>query len=87
MSMADFSPHQQGIIKRYYKHKDTLALQKLQELVTEIYLAESDKKREQLWKRIEKAMVNLEVPAARIQHILKERKAELLAENLKDWLR
>jgi len=34
------SRHQQGIIKRYYEHLDTIALQRLGELVSDLYLAE-----------------------------------------------
>ena len=45
-----------------------------QEFVTELYLAESDKKRDQLWTRIEKAMANLGVPKKIAQHLLEKRK-------------
>lgn len=83
--MKDYTPHQSRIIKNYYKNRKGLALQKLQELVTDIYLAESDKKRDQLWNRIEKAMKNMKVPPKIAQHILDKRSPELLAEHLKDW--
>ena len=48
---GDFSPHQQRIIKRYYENRDTIELQRLAELVTDLYLAEG-KKRSAVWKRI-----------------------------------
>ena len=34
--MADFTPHQQEIIKRYYDNLDTIKLQRLAELVGEL---------------------------------------------------
>ncbi len=40
MPMEDFTPHQQKIIKRYYANQDTAQLQRLAELVSELYLAE-----------------------------------------------
>lgn len=40
--------HQQGIVKRYYEHRDTISLQKLGELVSELYLADA-KKAAKLW--------------------------------------
>jgi hypothetical protein len=36
----DLSRHQQGIVRRYYEHIDTIALQKLSEIVSDLYLAE-----------------------------------------------
>ena len=44
MAMENFSRHQQGIIKRYYEHKDEISLQRLAELVTDLYLAEGKKR-------------------------------------------
>lgn len=83
--MQERTPYQDRIVKNYYKNRQGLALQKLQEFVTELYLAESDKKRDQLWTRIEKAMANLGVPKKIAQHLLEKRKPELLAEHIQNW--
>jgi hypothetical protein len=61
-------------------------LQKLGELVSELYLADTDKKRDRFWLRIEKAMVNLKVPPMIMSHIMQKRSVEILAKNLQDWL-
>lgn len=76
--MADFTPHQQKIIKRYYDNIDTTKLQRLSELVGELYLS-TGKKLEQAWKHAVAAMQQLEVPQSRIDHLLKEKKPELVA--------
>src|SRR6185503_20548995 len=53
------SHYQQGIVKRYYENKDTLATQKLGEIVGELYLAMGDaKKSEKLWKSAKTALLN-----------------------------
>ncbi len=73
------SKYQEGVIKRYYEHKPEIMRQKLGELVTELYLAETDKKREQLWKRVGQALKNLRVPDARIDNLLAQADPALLA--------
>ena len=83
--MADHTPHQKKIINRYYEHRDGIMLQKLAELVTELYLAETDRKRDRLWERVEAAMKNLKVPDGTARRILEKRDAALLAGHLKDW--
>ena len=52
------SPHQKGIVKRYYEHKGSIASQKLGEVVSELYLCESEKKANRLWKSARTALLN-----------------------------
>lgn len=85
--MPDFTPHQKKIIERYYDHRDDIMLAKLSELAGELYLAETDKKRDQLWKRVETAMKNLKIKEPLATKILTERKPDLLARHVKEWLR
>ena len=87
MSKREHSSYQQDVIKRYYDNLPQQTLGKLAELVTELYLAKTDKKRDQLWERVEKAMAVIKVPEKIAEHILKQRKPEILAANLEDWLR
>ena len=60
-------------------------LGKLGELVTELYLADSQAKKDRLWQRVHKAMVKLKVPPAIINHIMEKQDVEILAKNLQDW--
>jgi hypothetical protein len=84
--MADLTPYQQKIVKRYYDNLDTLQLQRLSDLVAELYLAE-DKKRARLWKNAAAAMQKLGVPQNRIDHLVKQANPALLAELVKDLQR
>jgi len=84
--MPDYTRHQKKIIERYYDRRDEIMLAKLQEIVTDLYLAESDAKRDLLWRRVEKAMKGLKVTDRIAQHILTEAKPEILAKNVRQWL-
>jgi hypothetical protein len=81
--VPDYTPHQQKIIKRYYDSIDTIKLQRLAELVSDLYLAEG-KKRQSVWKQIIKAMQQLGVPQSRIDHLHKLDKPEQVAELVKE---
>jgi hypothetical protein len=86
MAQREYSQHQQKIISRYYAHLDAIALQKLQELVSELYVADNEAKRNRLWERVHKAMVKYKVPPPLVEHIMARRDVEILAQNLQDWL-
>ena len=79
----DYSANQQKIIKRYYDNIGTISLDRLAELVGELYLAEG-KKKEKAWENTAKAMEHLKVPKDRIEHLLKQKKPELVAELVKE---
>jgi hypothetical protein len=81
--MPDFTPYQQKIIKRYYNNLDTIQLGRLAELVGELYLA-SGKKLERAWQGAAAAMQKLGVPQARIDHLLKQRRPDLVAQLVKE---
>ena len=84
--MGDFTPHQKKIINRYYDNRDQIMLTRLQEIVTELYLADTEQKQNRLWKRAETAMKALKVPGSQIDHLLAQKKPEVLAQNLRLWL-
>jgi len=83
--MGEYSKHQQKVIKNYYDNKEAISLQRLGELVTELYLAEG-KKREQYWTQIIQALTNLKVPAARIEKLHQSDNPALVAKVLEELL-
>ena len=87
MAKQEYSTYQKNIIDNYYKNLDTIQLTKLQETVTELYLAETDEKRKQLWARVEKALTKLKIKPAVKARILETQDVQILAENLQQWLR
>lgn len=81
--MADHTPYQKKIIRRYYNNFDAIKYQRLAELVTELYLAEG-KKSERLWKQVGDTLRQLELPESRVEHLLSKRDPALLAGVLKE---
>lgn len=76
--MAKRSAYQERIIKNYYQHMEAISLQKVSEMVTDLYLAEG-KKRAQLWQRIVAALEKLQVAPSRIEHLVKQDNPALVA--------
>ena len=76
--MADYTPYQQKIIQRYYDNLDSISLQKLSDLVADLYLSEG-KKRQKLWDRAKLAMEKAKVPTSRIEAVLQSDSPEQLA--------
>jgi hypothetical protein len=85
MTKKEYSQYQKSVISGYYNNLDTIMLQKLGELVTELYLADTQARQDRLWERAHKAMVKLKIPPAIIDHIMKKQDVEILAKNIQDW--
>lgn len=81
--LDDYTRHQQGIIKRYYRNLDKIQLQRLSELVTDLYLA-AGKKKDKLWESAGATMRKLEVPEQRVTHLLSKKDPALLAGLVKE---
>jgi len=86
MAGKEYSSYQRDVISRYYDRLDAITLGRLQELVSELYLADSERKRARLWERAQKAMVKLKVKPAIIEHIMSKKDVTILAKNIEDWL-
>ena len=87
MAKKEYSNYQKDVISRYYQNIDNIVLQNLQEIVTELYLADTKKKQDRLWARAQKAMEKMKIKPALIQNIIKKRDITILAKNLNDWLK
>lgn len=81
--MPKRSTRQDRAIRNYYRNQHSIMLQRLGELVSELYLAEG-KARARLWERAARAMKNLGVPASRIQHVVESDNPSLLAGVVKE---
>ena len=81
--MAGRTPYQERIIRNYYQNQDAIMLQRLSDLVGDLYLAEG-KSRSRLWERAQGAMRQMKVPADRIEHIVGSDNPSLLAALVKE---
>jgi len=75
----NYSAHQKKIIQRYYEHQDTIVINRLNEMVSDLYLAETDKKRNQLWKRVADALKKTDANPQRVKVLMEKKSVEDLA--------
>ncbi len=85
MAKQEYTDYQKNAISNYYKNVDTIMLGKLSELVSELYLAETEAKAKKLWQRVEKAMIQMNIPEAIINHIMQKKDVSILAKNIQEW--
>lgn len=77
--MKSRTPYQQKLIRNYYQNRDAIMLQTLSEIVSELYIAPTERRRAQLWSRAEKALRNLDYNKAEIAQVLESRDEKALA--------
>ncbi|MFG0283150.1 MAG: hypothetical protein ACF8R7_01910 [Phycisphaerales bacterium JB039] len=77
----EYSRFQQGVIKRYYRNLDTITLQRLSEIVSELYIetAAGGKKVDRLWQRAADTLSKTDANDARVAQIIQQRNLEQLA--------
>lgn len=80
--MTERTRHQEKIIRNYYQNRDSISLQRIQELLSDLYLTEG-KKREQVWKNLASHLEKAGVPATEVEHLRKADKPELVANVVK----
>jgi hypothetical protein len=83
--MSERTPYQQRVIRDYYKNRNAISLQRLGELVTDLYLAEG-KRRDKVWQQITSALTNLGLKKERIEHLRKLDKPEVLAKIVEELM-
>lgn len=83
--MGDFSKHQQKIIKNYYNNRDSIAMQRAQEIVTELYLT-SGVKRARQWQLLKGHLVKLGLKPDQIEALVAQDNPATVATLLQDLL-
>jgi hypothetical protein len=76
--MTHHTRYQQNIIRKYYENRDGIAMQRVQELITELYLSQG-KQREKHWKALATHLAKLGVRPPQIEHLRQQDKPELVA--------
>jgi acetylornithine deacetylase/succinyl-diaminopimelate desuccinylase-like protein len=71
--------HQEKIIKNFYRNRSDIALQRAQELISELYLTQG-KKRERAWENLVTHLEALGLPASQIEHLRTKDDPALVAE-------
>ena len=79
------SSYQDRVIRNYYQNRDDIMLQRLGELVTDLFLAEG-KTKTRIWKRVAEILEKLKVPKSQIEHLVRSDNPTLVANVLKKLL-
>lgn len=82
--MPERSNFQNKVIRNYYDNRENIALQRAQEIITELYLSEG-KKRQRYWKNLETHLLKLDVKQETIDHLIEQddpQKAATMLERL-----
>ena len=80
-----YSKFQQKAIKNYYDNREAISIQRLGELVTDLYLAEG-KGRATKWKQAAAALEKLGVGKSVVDHLVKQDNPALLANIVKELI-
>ena len=73
------SSYQQGIVSRFYQHRDSVLSQRLAELVSELYLADEGPKKDKLWKSARDTMLKAGAAGADVSGVCDGRDVAALA--------
>jgi len=79
MAKQDLSRHQQKIVSRYYDNLDTIVATRLQEMVSDLYLAEGEKKAATLWKKVKTLLDKTPVNPQKVGQIIESRDIQAFA--------
>lgn len=79
MTDKNYSAYQRGVIKRFYDNRDTLAIQKLAEIVSDLYVETSEKKAKANWARVKTQLLAAGVHAHQADSIVDDQDLGALA--------
>ena len=82
MNEKGYTRYQQKAIRNFYDNKDLRLVQKLGELVSNLYLETSEKKIETGWKKIKKILTDLKVHPGEVEYLTKEKKLSMISKKL-----
>ena len=77
-----YTPYQQKVIRRFYENKDLRLIQKLGELVSNLYVETNEKKRESGWKKIKEILIDLRVHPHEVEFLTKDKNLAVISKKL-----
>ena len=82
MNEKGYTKYQQKAIRNFYDNKDLRLVQKLGELVSNLYLETNEKKKETGWKKITKMLTDLKVHPGEVEFLTKDKNLSLISKKL-----
>ncbi len=75
----DLTRHQEKIVQRYYEHQETIRVEKLSDLVAELWLCEDEAKATKLWGRAQVALMKAGANPQAVANAVNKRDVTMLA--------
>jgi hypothetical protein len=82
MNEKGYTKYQQKAIRNFYDNKDLRLVQKLGELVSNLYLETSDKKIDTGWKKVKKMLTDLKVHPGEVEYLTKDKSLSMISKKL-----
>ena len=82
MNEKGYTKYQQKAIKNFYDNNDIRLVQKLGELVSNLYLETNDKKKDTGWKKIKKMLTDLKIHPGEVEFLTKDKTLSLISKKL-----
>lgn len=79
-----YTQYQKKVIRNFYDNKDLRLIQKLGELVSNLYLETSEKKKETGWKKIKKMLTDLNVHPGEVEYLTKDKNLSTISKKLEE---
>ena len=77
-----YTPYQQKIIRNFYENKDLRLIQKLGELVSNLYIETNGKKLESGWKKIKEILIDLKIHPNEVDFLTKDKNLTVISKKL-----
>lgn len=77
-----YTEYQKKVIRNFYENKDLRIIQKLGELVSDMYLETNEKKKESGWKKIKKMLDDLKIHPNEIEFLTKDKNLSVISKKL-----
>ena len=82
MEEKGYTPYQQKVIRNFYENKDLRLIQKMGELVSNLYLETNAKKLESGWKKIREILIDLKVHPNETEFLTKDKNLSVISKKL-----
>ncbi len=77
-----YTQYQKKVIRNFYDNKDLRLVQKLGELVSNLYIETNEKKIETGWKKIKKMLTDLKVHPGEVEYLTKDKNLSMISKKL-----
>ena len=77
-----YTEYQKKVIKNFYDNKDLRLVQKLGELVSNLYIETNEKKIETGWKKLKKMLTDLKVHPGEVEYLTKDKNLSMISKKL-----